>query len=278
MPLSRTSEGNQVSLSDLLAGLRRRWYAAVFGLLLTVGFALAALHLVPVQYEANSAVLLVPPTSTVGAGGNPYLALGGLQGAADVVARAMTGEAISDEIAPPGGPASYTFEVDATSSAPMLVIKTQDKTAAGALGTLSRLLAKAPQVLLKLQAEVGAPTKSLISVGPITQDTVPTVNRKSQTRAVVVAGVLGIALLLFGTNLLDGFLVRRSVSRDEALTSVPRNRILIAPEHTGPRMVESVEASGDSRAGPDTTAVRARSLRLRPSEGNAGADAVGRNG
>lgn len=260
-----------MSLSELLAGLRRRWYAAVAGLLLTIGFCVAALSLVAVQYEANSTVLLIPPTTTVGAGGNPYLALGGLQGAADVVARAMSGASVSNEVTPPGGSASYTFQVDATSSAPMLVIQAQDSSAAGAIATLDGLLAKAPQVLNALQTQVGAPPKSFINVGPITKDKIPVVNRKNQTRAVVVAGVVGLAVMLFGTNLLDGYLVKRSgaPSRRAQARTPATTEGHVGHSNREPQSVSSAELVKDG------TTPRSRSLRLRPAEGGNGVESTG---
>lgn len=260
-----------MSLSELLAGLRRRWYAAVAGLLLTIGFCLAALSLVSAQYEANSTVLLTPPTTTVGAGGNPYLALGGLQGAADVVARAMSGAAVNDEVTPEGSSAAYTFEVDATSSAPMLVIQAKDSSAAGAIATLDKLLAKTPQVLSALQTQVGAPARSLITVGPITEDKIPSVNRKSQTRAVVLAGVVGLAILLFGTNLLDGYLVKRS--------TLPGQRAAFGAPAGGEGLVghATTERRSVSFSDPvkEATTSRSRSLRLRPTEGGTGVESTG---
>lgn len=200
-------------LKDLLDALRRRWYVIVIGLLATVGLVSFAATLAPVEYVAKSSVLLLPPQNTVGAGGNPYLALGGLQAAADVLARAMTDTATVAELAPPQGTASYTVEPDATTNSPMLVIKSTDASPAGSLKTLSAVLVRAPAVLRGLQKEVGAPADALINLSTITHDTIAQADYKNEIRLMVVAAALGLAVSFFGASLLDGFLIRRASSR-----------------------------------------------------------------
>ncbi|NMM31888.1 MAG: hypothetical protein HHJ10_12840, partial [Cellulomonas sp.] len=196
-------------LSDLLRGLGRRWYFVVLGLLATAALSVGAMRLVPVDYVAQSSVLLLPSSSTVGTGGNPYLALGGLQGAADVLARAMTDDTISTHIAPQGSKVKYTVTRDTTTNGPMLIIMATDVTSDGALSTLNATLAQAPNVLRQLQSSVGAPSNTLIGLGTITQDTIAQPEIKSQLRAVILAGVVGLALTVFGTNLLDALVIRR---------------------------------------------------------------------
>ena len=196
-------------ISDLLRGLGRRWYFLVLGLLATAALCVGAMRFVPVDYVAKSSVLLLPSTSTIGTGGNPYLALGGLQVAADVLARAMTDDTITTQIAPKGGTAEYTVERDTTTSGPMLIVMATDVTNDGAVATLDAALAQAPKLLSQLQSSVGAPSNTLIGLGTITHDTVAEPMIKSQLRAVILAGVVGVALTVFGTNLLDALLIRR---------------------------------------------------------------------
>ena len=207
-------------LSDLLKGLGRRWYVVALGLLATAALCFGAMRLVPVDYVAQSSVLLLPSSTTIGTGGNPYLALGGLQGVADVLARAMTDDAISAQIAPQGGTAKYTVERDATTNGPMLIIVATDVTRAGALATLDATLAQAPKVLSQLQKSVGAPSDALIGLGTITQDTIAQPVIKSQLRAVILSGVVGLALTVFSANLLDALLIRRRGTRRSAAASI----------------------------------------------------------
>ena len=206
--------GDFVYLSDLLAGLRRRWYAVLIGLAITGALLFGALKVTPVEYVAQSSILLIPPTKVEVTGGNPYLSLGGIQGAADVLARAMSGEEVSEEVAPSTGTATYTFQPDATTNAPMLVIEARDVSPEGAVATLGSLLIKAPQVLQELQVQVDAPATFQIQISVVTEDESATPDRKSLIRSAIVAVVAGIAITLFGTNLLDGYLLRRRARRE----------------------------------------------------------------
>jgi hypothetical protein len=248
-----------VNLSDLLIGLRRRWYAVVVGLAITAGLCVGAVKVTPAEYVAQSSVLLLPPASTVGTGGNPYLALGGLQGAADVLARAMSGEAMSSEVTPSNSTATYTFEPDATTNGPMLVIETRDVTDAGALAVLNDLLTRAPDVLKDLQVQVGAPGDSLIRLGTVTRDTAPLTERKAQIRSLIIALVVGIAILLFGTNLLDGYLLRRRARKGEKTTRKARHQQTLMT-----KKAEDSGAEASTRSAHPETDTKSRPVRTAP--------------
>jgi hypothetical protein len=247
-----------VNLSDLLIGLRRRWYAVVVGLAITAGLCVGAVKVTPAEYVAQSSVLLLPPASTVGTGGNPYLALGGLQGAADVLARAMSGEAMSSEVTPSNGTATYTFEPDATTNGPMLVIETRDVTDAGALAVLNDLLTRAPDVLKDLQVQVGAPGGSLIRLGTVTRDAAPLTERKAQIRSLIIALVVGIAILLFGTNLLDGYLLRRRARKGETTRRARHQHTLMT------KTAEDSGAEASTRSAHPETETKSRPVRTAP--------------
>lgn len=251
-------------LSDLLAGLRRRWYALLLGLTLTALLCVGAIRITPVEYVAQSSVLLLPPATTVGTGGNPYLALGGLQGAADVLARAMSGDEISQEIAPPSGTATYTFQPDATTNGPMLVIEVRDISNDGALATLDSLLIKSPEVLKDLQVKVAAPEDSLIRIGTITRPVDAEPDSKAQLRSLIVALAVGVAITLFGTTLLDGYLLRRRARNDVSDASAGRMR----PSST-PRSGRSASEAGKSSDPREPALVqpRSRALRMRTPQG-----------
>jgi len=200
-------------LSELLRSLGRRWYIVVVGLLATVGLSYTATTAVPAEYVATSSMLLLPPANTVGAGGNPYLALGGLQAAADVLSRALTDQAISERIAPISGTATYIVQSDHTTSGPIMYIEVTDHSADGAVSTLGKIIDEAPGILKQLQTDVGAPTASFMSVETITRDTIPTPDTKSQMRAVILVAVVGLVGTIFGTSLINSLLVRRAASR-----------------------------------------------------------------
>ena len=202
-------------LHDLQAGLRRRWWCVLVGLLATAGLCYLALTFVPAEYEAKASVLLLPPRSTVGSEGNPYLVMGGLQPAADVLARALNDGQIHESLASPHGPADFVVERDAASSGPVLVVDVTGTDGVAAITMLDSVLAAMPDVLSNLQLDVSAPTDSLITLATVASDAEPVPSTKTQVRAVIVAGVGGLAATVFGTYMLDGLLVRRRQHRDE---------------------------------------------------------------
>ncbi|MCW2530013.1 MAG: hypothetical protein JWM76_4873, partial [Pseudonocardiales bacterium] len=51
----------------------RRWYLTFVGVLVTAALCAAAIVLVPAKYQASASLLLLPPKTAVGNGGNPYL-------------------------------------------------------------------------------------------------------------------------------------------------------------------------------------------------------------
>lgn len=234
-----------MNLRDLLGAVRRRWYVVVVGFLLTAGLCIGAMKLVPVQYTAASSVLLLPPQSTVGTGGNPYLSLGGLQGAVDVLGRAMISEQVVTDLTGGSPDETYTFEADATTSGPLLVLAVKSRSAEGALGLMQSVLDRAPTVLRDLQTEVNAPTESLITMSVISQDSTVEVDRKSQLRALIVVLAVGLALTFFATLLIDTALRRRG-------RTVPaRDPSPVDGAHKPPSPPPAVTAGTDHASGAD---------------------------
>ena len=229
-----------MNLRDLLSALRRRWYLVVIGLLLTVAMCLGATKIVPTEYTATSSVLLLPPNNTVGAGGNPYLSLGGLQGAVDVLGRAMMGEQIVDDLTGGSADETYTFGADATTSGPLLILNVKSRSADGALRLVQTVLDRAPSVLHQLQVDVKAPAKSMISMSVISQDSTAQSDRKTQVRALIVALVAGLALTFFLTILLDT-LIRRRTKRTSPTATQHRSEQLNGGSQSEP----SVRQDGD---------------------------------
>lgn len=199
-----------MQFSDLLAVIRRRWLVVLLGVLLTALLGVGATRLVPVEFEAKSSILVIPPTSTPNTGGNPYLALGGLQVAADVLARAMSDPSTVEEVVPAGSGAEYVVEPDASTSGPMLVITTTDVTAAGALDLLGRVVDLAPTKLSDLQTSVDAPPVTLLEVAVITQDTEAVPQYKALLRAMLVVVGAGLGLTAILTVAIDSLRRRRS--------------------------------------------------------------------
>src|SRR4051794_37893696 len=102
--------------------LIRRWRAFSAGALATVVLSLSAFWVVPASYEAKALVVLLPPVSVVGTGGNPYLELGGLTTASRVLALAMNTKEMADSLSKTSASGTFTIEQDVTTSGPVLSI------------------------------------------------------------------------------------------------------------------------------------------------------------
>lgn len=206
-------EATGMESSGLLGAAVRRWYVTLFGVLLTAGLCAAAIVLVPAKYEATARVLLLPPQSSVGKGGNVYLALGGLDSAVAILGRTMSDAQADATLKAQGAMAKFTIEPDQLTSAPVLYLVSDDKTAGASMSSLGVALQMVPSTLDNLQRSAGVPASAYISSSVITQDESASVVRKTQIRALVVAVGAGFALTLVLLVLVDSRLRRRGQRR-----------------------------------------------------------------
>ncbi|MGI8665377.1 MAG: hypothetical protein ACR2N4_05020, partial [Jatrophihabitans sp.] len=193
--------------------MRQRWYFTIVGLLITVGLCGLAAMAVPVKYQAKAQILVLPPKTSVGNGGNPYLALGGLQAAADVLARAMSDGDTYTKLRGSGITGTYTVARDLTTSGPVLLVAADDTTSAAALQTLRGILSQATPRLTQLQDRLNVPQSTRLTADVFTQDPAAAVQRKSQIRAILVAFAAGIFATVMLVSAGDSLLLRRSRRR-----------------------------------------------------------------
>lgn len=197
------------SFSDLPRIMRQRWYFTLVGLLVTALLCGLAAIAVPVKYQARAQILVLPPHTSVGTGGNPYLALGGLQAASDVLARAMSDGKTFQLLRSQGVTGTYTVARDLTTSGPILLVVAEDSTPAGALNTLSGILSQAAPRLTQLQDDLSVPENTRLTSNVFTQDSVAGIQRKSQLRAILVAFAAGIFVTIMLVSAADSVLSRR---------------------------------------------------------------------
>jgi hypothetical protein len=200
-------------LRDLGASLLRRWYLVILGLILTVGACFATVKLVPPTYEAQATVLLLPPTKTVGEGGNPYLFLGALNQALDILVRTVNTDSARAPLEEQFPDVSFAAERDGTTSAPIMVIKSVGDTPNETVLALSVLLDSVPPKLAALQDPLAVPVDSRISSTNLAADDSATKDTKSQTRALVAMGAVCLTLTILLTGLLDRALASRRLRR-----------------------------------------------------------------
>lgn len=192
--------------------LLRRWYISVAGLLVTVGLCLTAMNLVPATYQLTAQVSLLPSLAILQGEDqpqNPYLALGGLDGIADLVSRSMSDSKTAEAVKQAGGEGEYKVELDTSSPAPLLLMTVESPTPAQANKLTDLLLDRVPVNLHDLQASSNTPEKAMVKSKLLTRDEEITTVRKAQTRALVVAGGGGVVLTYLIAALVDGVLTRR---------------------------------------------------------------------
>lgn len=202
-----------MEFSEIFAQLRRRWWLVLVGVLMTGALAYGATLAVAVTYTAQSSIVLIPPRTTADTEVNPFLAIGGLNPAADVLVRALNAGTFHDTHAPEGGPAQFTVSRDANSSGPLLVVDVTDATPEGAMALLDTVVKQAPQTLAQLQADIGVQDSAAIHITEVARVARATPDRRSQSRALVVALVAGLAFTVVGVRVIDALLVRRAARR-----------------------------------------------------------------
>lgn len=88
------SDAAPVRFNGVVGLVTRRWYVVLVGLLLTLPLAYLAAQYVAPTYTMKASVVLLAPEETVGDGGNPYLAMGGLEAAVDVAATGLAADPV----------------------------------------------------------------------------------------------------------------------------------------------------------------------------------------
>lgn len=203
----------------LLAGLGRRWYIALPGVLITIGLCFYAFERVAVSYSARSSMILLPP-STVTEGGNPYLFLGGLAPALDVLVRRVDADIVRGPIEDEFSVANYTVSADKTTSGPIIAIEGTAPSADDALQVTRAVDEAVPNALAEMQTELGVPDGARITLSTVSIDKKATMDSSTRTQVVVITAALGLGGTLLLTGLVDSLmLTRRSrINAREAAT------------------------------------------------------------
>ena len=203
-------------LSDLPRVLLRRWRAVLTGLCLTVLLCSLALRAVPLRYSVEAELLLLPSNSATGAGGNPYVGLGGLAPASDVLAKAMTDDNVVRTLKAAGVQGDFTVSPDTASAAPLMLITVKSDTPSAALASLELVLRQVPVTLVQLQRALNISESSLITSTEVTRSREATTLRTPQLRALIVAGAGGLGATLLLAAALDAYLEARRRGRSGA--------------------------------------------------------------
>ncbi len=203
-------------LSHLVGVLRRRWLAALVGLLATIGVCAVTPKFVPTEYSISATMLLLPPVNTAVPGANPYLALGGLTGPTEVLARAMTDPAMDTRLRTSGATGTWEIVRDYQTSAPILAVTVTDTSVARARNTSELILTQVPAALKELQSSIQVQADAMITSTVVNRNSDPQTVRKPLYRALIVVLLIGLLLTVALASVIDVMAQRRRRARAAA--------------------------------------------------------------
>ncbi len=194
---------------EVVAAMLRRWYLLPLVLVAAAACSGLALSQVAPVHRATASVVLVPPETTLGETGNPYLFLGGLEQSVDVLSRTVDSQRVREEIddAVPAG--SYEIAGDTSTSAPIVLVTTEAGTAAEADRLLDEVLEVMPRELAVLQDDLGVDGRAQITTQTVARTDRPEAVQRTRYRFTVLAATGGVVLGLLVVLTVDGLLLRR---------------------------------------------------------------------
>jgi hypothetical protein len=197
---------------------------AVFGVALTALLIFGALAMVPPRYEASASVLLLPGENSVPESENPFLFLGGVAQARDVLVKIADSETIRADLRGDYPGVDYEVQPDLTTGAPLILLTTSGSDSDAVLALRDAVLEVLPRELEGFQNAAGSPSGSRISSMLLISDERPQRVIKSQIRAGVVAGVAGVGMMFAALAAAEALTRRRDADRRRA-----------APDAAGPK-------------------------------------------
>lgn len=203
-----------MNLAQTLRRLLRRWYILLLGLLLAAGAVVGVWMKVPPRFERSSTQVLLPGQASLPrGGGNPYLFIGGLTLAADVVVRAIGSENVVKEleVAHPGIEIAVTR--DPTTAGPVILITVGASSDDEAAVILQLLTHRTATVLRELQRDEAIPAKEQMTIVTVTMDEHGTLKDRTRLILSVAAGAGVIALSVLVAALVEGLSGRRGRRR-----------------------------------------------------------------
>lgn len=203
-----------MNLAETLRSLVRRWPILLVGLLLAAGAVAVLWQSVPPRFERSSTQVLLPGRASLPEGGqNPYLYIGGLTLAADVVVRAVGSENVSNEIERDYPTVEVEVRRDPTTTGPVILITVSALSDAEAASVLTLLTQRAETVLADLQVREKIPSAERMSMVTLTLDDHSTLRDRTRLMVSGAAGVGILGLTVLTTAFVDGLLSWRAARR-----------------------------------------------------------------
>ncbi|WP_347354582.1 hypothetical protein [Intrasporangium sp.] len=233
-----------MELNPFWAALVRRWYLTIAGV--AIALALTGLMVVKIgpTYQAEGTMLLFPPTTTTKSQGqmetqgNPYLMLGGLTQARDVLIRAFDAQDAQEQFADQAPTATYKLTPDFTTSGPLIIVDVEAPTPEAAVSGLKTVMEMIPARLESLQTGLDIEQSAYITAKKLTADAIPEIVRSGQMRAGIIAAAVSLALMLFLVGLIDGLLTARAARGSRGARHARQKRAKGGPETNPPAQPE----------------------------------------
>ncbi|SDB82501.1 hypothetical protein GA0111570_1046 [Raineyella antarctica] len=202
-----------MNFEDSMRVLLRRWYIVLIGLLVTMTGTYLTYQAIPPRFTSEARVLLMPPSESVGKNGNPFLYLGGMGQALDVLTQLSSAADVVDPITHRHPGSEYSVEPDRTTSAPVVHIVVTGGDPHEVSSMQSEALTSVETTLAAMQNKVGLSDGLKIRTMLLVADPEPSMDTKARLRmALVVAGAGGVGTLIM-TSMLDGVILRRRPRR-----------------------------------------------------------------
>jgi len=243
-----------MQVQKILKSLIRRWFIVVLGLAVTAGACFYLQQNAPDNYKAQASLVLLPSTKSVGEAGNPYLGLGGMSEALDILTRKMSSEEFKETIREQSGASTFTAEADKGTSGAILLITASSGDADQALKILDSVMNQAPVALTELQDVLNVPTTSRISTMKLLEDSKAVPEVKARTQLLLVTAAGGVAFSIMITVLIDGLLLSRKQRKSQEPTDKPAGPKPPAPPATRQRKPSSADRVPGNRPTADEPA------------------------
>jgi hypothetical protein len=224
MSIRRGTEGElgqTMWLRDMVFSLWRLWYVVLAGLMATAFVCYFLNQSVPASYKAQGSIVMMPPSSTVGPDGNPFLFLGGMSQALDILAAKISAEEIAKPIVDPFPGTAYVAEPDRSTSGSVLLISVTSGNPSDVMDVLNSSVAAVPVVLKKMQDAQNIPEESRLGLMTLVVDKEPQEETKTRTASVLGAGGLGAALTVLLTGFIDGRILAHRQRRETEVQAEP---------------------------------------------------------
>ncbi len=218
-----------MQLRTVLASVARRWYLVVAGILITGLLCMSIQTSAPENYKSQASLVLMPSSQSIGDAGNPYLYLGGMSEALDILIRKITSQPVKERLLANFGSATYVAEPDRGTSGAILVITATADNPEETMAVLKAVMDETPRSLNDMQAALDVAVPARITTMSLLVDRQALPEVKARTQLVLIAGAGGVTLTLVLSVLVDGLMMTRkrkkeASRKDDLRTGEPKNR------------------------------------------------------